>query len=129
MPPPPADALQHGSLHEIDLIGTLVGKFLPVYSPQLKYVEEGCECLLHEGKTILVSSSDGSLRSHPDDVAHFAIEGKCPLPGKQFAPDVHYELPTYYVPQLLAEMRSLCCQKALFISYGCVVIEIHFQTE
>jgi hypothetical protein len=46
----------------------------------------------------------------------YTIEIKCPIPGKSFTTPVHYEVPSYYIPQVLSEMKALSVMQTLYIS-------------
>jgi hypothetical protein len=39
------------------------------------------------------------------------------IPGKSFTTPVHYEVPSYYIPQVLSEMKALNVMKTLYISH------------
>ena len=43
-----------------------------------------------------------------------ALEIKCPVP-KDYAIDAHYEIPHYYICQILSEMFTLKCYKLYFV--------------
>jgi hypothetical protein len=47
----------------------------------------------------------------------YAIEIKYPLPGKTFTTPVHYEIPRYYIPQILSEMKDLQVHQTIYVSY------------
>jgi hypothetical protein len=47
----------------------------------------------------------------------YVIEIKCPIPGKSFTTPVPYEVPSYYIPQVLSEMKALNVMKTLYISF------------
>ena len=102
--------MEHGTVNEINAIATLCSKILPVMYLSSSYFEEGCAVVFHNGKIMLLVSPDGSLRALSDSTcitephASFAIEIKCPFPGSIYKPKVHYEMPFYYVPQILCEM-------------------------
>jgi hypothetical protein len=46
---PISDKLQsffdYGTREELNVLGTLLGKIVPVYFPQLTYIEDGCEIM------------------------------------------------------------------------------------
>lgn len=100
------EKMRYGTDNERHAIATLVGKILPVYNPELKYVEEGCYRSSLDG-TLVVISPDGSCRSSCESQAVVGIECKCPFPGKTFTTQVFYSLPKYYVTQVLSEMYAL----------------------
>lgn len=110
-------AMDHGSKNEINAISTLVGKILPSLFPGIWYYEEGCIALEHDGEIVCVVSPDGSGRVAQNSKPLYAIEIKCPIPGKSFTTPVHYEVPSYYIPQVLSEMKALSVMKTLYISY------------
>lgn len=52
--------MQYGTENKINVIATLVSKILPVYFPDINYVEDGCY-LIHENESeFMVVSPDGS---------------------------------------------------------------------
>jgi hypothetical protein len=109
-------AMQHGTENEVHALGTLVGKILPVIEPTCKFHEEGCYVLQAKDKPFMAVSPDGSVRK-PDGEVRYAVELKCPLPGKKFQVDVQYSVPERYIPQLLAEMYVLQRNELLYLSY------------
>ena len=112
------ECMEHGTVNEINAIATLVGKVLPVYWPNLQYVEEGCfQIFTEESGVSVVISPDGSCRESVNAPSVFAIECKCPMPGEVFTTPVFYSIPKYYVPQLLAEMKALNSTELLFVCY------------
>ena len=117
--------LDHGTRNEKHAVATLSGKFLPIFYPELNYVEEGC--YLVDGQTkshLLEVSPDSSLKFRVSvenncqtdrtlqDNPILAVEIKCPLKG-----NVYYKVPTYYIYQCLAEMRVLGVQGLIFACY------------
>ena len=46
-----------------------------------------------------------------------AFEIKCPVP-KDYAIDAHYEIPHYYICQILSEMFTLKCDKLYFVFFS-----------
>ena len=121
--------MQNGTDHEIDAVATLVSKVLPIYYPDLTFIEEGCYVLRENGRPLIVVSPDGSGRKNVSDKASVGFEFKCPYPGKTFTTQVHYTLPSYYVLQVLAEMVSLNTDKLLYMCYSAessTVFKINF---
>ena len=121
--------MQYGVDHEIDAVATMVGKVLPVYYPDLTFVEEGCFVLNENGRPLIVVSPDGSGRQNASGKVAVGFEFKCPYPGKTFTTQVHYTLPSYYVLQVLAEMVSLKTDTLLYMCYSSessTVFEIKF---
>ena len=92
--------MDYGTKNEINATATLVGKVLPVLSPDLVYQEEGCvrRDLTDKGHHLIVSPA-GSLTK--DDETVSAVEFKCPV--KQ----LHTELPIRYFLQCQATMDAL----------------------
>jgi hypothetical protein len=90
--------MEHGTKSEIHATATLVGKVLPFYYPQLKFVEEGAHILWNNDNELILISPDGSLRniditnasSVPSPV--YGCEFKCPTPN-DFKTPVHYAIP------------------------------------
>ena len=80
--------------------------------------------MFHNGKIMLLVSPDGSLRALSNSTciteprASFAIEIKCPFPWSIYKPKVHYEMPFYYIPQILCEMAVLNTKTLLYICYS-----------
>ena len=50
-----------------------------------------------------------------------AFEIKCPVP-KDYAIDAHYEIPHYYICQILSEMLTLKCDKLYFV----ILLKVQF---
>ena len=97
--------MQHGTDNEIHAMSTLVGKVLPAFYPDIKFVEEGCISLKNGDQNLLVISPDGSGRKGAFSESVLGFEFKCPSPDKRFTPQVHYKVPDYYVVQLLSHMN------------------------
>lgn len=126
--------LKHGSENEINAVATLVSKVLPVYQPKSVFREEGCETVVHNDRVLIVVSPDGSVRKTDDngDDAITAVEIKCPYPGKIFTTPVYYEIPWYYVCQVILEMHVLRTETLFFICYteeSTTVFEIYFDRD
>ena len=85
-------------------MATLLSKVLPLYQPNTILYEVGSYTLHNNGDIFLVASPDGEGRNGSQATCVFEL--KCPFGGKQFTPTVHYSIPKYYVPQLLAEMNA-----------------------
>ncbi|MEW8545065.1 MAG: YqaJ viral recombinase family protein, partial [Candidatus Thiodiazotropha sp.] len=129
--PKVAAAMDYGVRHEPDAIATLVGRVLPAFFPDLVYVEEGCATISEENCPFYLSSPDGSIRQSPADQAQFMYETKCKPPNDQTT-SVYYEIPKYYVMQILGEMRSYECERLLFTVWSeqsTVVFETSFCEE
>ncbi|XP_071139869.1 uncharacterized protein [Mytilus edulis] len=109
------ELFDYGTSQEINALGTLVSKILPVYFPDLVYREDGCE-VISIGDSYAVISGDGSGVDNNDKV-QMAFEFKCPKPGKERTTDVHYQIPKYYSTQLLSQMAAKKCGKFCYISY------------
>ncbi|CAC5401718.1 unnamed protein product [Mytilus coruscus] len=107
--------LDHGTREEINAVGTLVGKMLPVYFPQLSFREDGCE-IINIGNSMAVISGDGTGISEEEDSV-VAFEFKCPVPGKTYTTDIQYKIPTHYTTQILGQMAVKKCKSLVFISY------------
>ena len=108
--------MSHGVENELNGVGVLVGKVLPVYMPNAVYYEEGYYTMASESDSnFMIVSPDGSCRinSFPET----AVEIKCPLPGKRVVPDVHYVIPNYYICQLLSEMTALNCTCLFYVCW------------
>ena len=110
--------IAHGTANEIHAMTTLIGKVLPAYYSNLRYIEEDFYVMKNAEQQFLVVSPDRTGRGGPNGKAHLAFKFKCPYPEKQYVPTVHYKVPDYYVVQLLCEMAALQCQTMLFISYS-----------
>ena len=88
--------MEYGSENVINAIATLVSKVLPVFWPNPHYVEEGRYPIsAGEPGVPMVISPDGSCRESVNERAIFAVEGKCPMPGKIFTTLVFYSCPKY----------------------------------
>lgn len=80
----------------------------------------------------MVVSPDGSIRSYPHGNAHFAVEVKCPYTEKRYTTQIHYNLPNFYVLQVMLEMQALNCQELIFLSYtdaSSCVFKVQFSEE
>ena len=110
--------MKHGVDNEQNAMVTLVSKILPVYYPGVDYFEEGCYEVIVNETPLIVVSPDGSGRRDSSNGVVVAFEFKCPAPGKTFTTPIHYEVPTRYVPQLLAEMAVLQCTTLLYVSWS-----------
>ena len=123
--------LDHGTKNEPNAIATIVGRYLPLFYPDLNFFEEGCYLLNGQsGKTLIEVSPDGSLRrlseylqedksdgaTRNDYELVAAVEVKCPYP-KSNGNNPYYDIPDYYICQCLAEMKSLNVLKLLFVCY------------
>lgn len=110
------EAMQYGIDHEIDAISTVASRFLPAYYPQLNYIEEGCQVTTKNNVT-MVTSPDGSFREMCSSSPKLMYENKCrpPLPNRC---SVYYDLPRYYVLQVLGEMMSYDCSELIFSCYS-----------
>ena len=108
---------------------TLAAGFLPVFFPSSSLVEDGARFIRTDAGTAIEVSTDGFLLSG-SQVSHI-IEIKCPQPTS-FSTPVQYQVPHYYVCQLLAEMASHSVQKGLFISYSpesMAISEVRFDAD
>ena len=127
--PETAAAMKHGIDNEIHAVATIVGKILPVFMPDVDLYESGCRVIYLNNKPFIVVSPDGECRTSMNAPVKCAIEIKCPLPDKKYTTDVHYDIPKYYIPQLLSEMKSLQCNLLLYVSYtpeSTTVLEVTF---
>ena len=107
---------QYGTENEIHALATTVAKYLPVFYPNLRFLEDGCSVLSLGGSNYAVISGDGN-GIDASGVCEISFEFKCPIPDKMFRTDVHYELPLYYTTQVLAEMAASRCDRLAFVSY------------
>ena len=125
-------AMRHGTSNEINAIATLVSKVLPMYWPNMMYMEEGCYGISVGEKRIFVVSPDGSGRYGMNNPPAMAFEFKCPLPGKKFTPDVHYKIPPYYALQLMLEMKALGVNQLVYLCWtpaSSTAFKVTFHTE
>ena len=125
---------RHGTENEINAVATLVSKVLPVYDSDAVYVEEGCEVIKKDKNTLMVVSPDGSVRKQRQGnfEMYSAVEIKCPYPGKVYKTPVYYEIPWYYVSQVILEMRALNVQELYFLSYtdeSTTVFKVYFDVD
>ncbi|KAK7105400.1 hypothetical protein V1264_016787 [Littorina saxatilis] len=107
--------MQYGTDHETDAVATLVSKVLPVYFPGARFFEEGCHTVSCDSadRPVLVVSPDGSVRNNTNDEIIMMYETKCKPPCEQTT-EVYYNIPTYYAPQILAEMAAYGSERLLF---------------
>ena len=112
-------AMDYGVKHEIDAVGTLVGRILPAYFPELLYCEEGCALINKDNELFYLSSPDGSIRSSVYSEPTFMYETKCkpPVPTTQMTP-VYYTIPKYYIMQILGEMKSYDSKQLIFTCWS-----------
>lgn len=104
--------MEYGTKHEIDAIATMVGRVMPALFPNIEYFEEGCiRMALNENPSFFVTSPDGSFRA--SDEPTFMYENKCKTKNVH-SMNVYYEIPRYYVPQLLSDMKGYNCRQLLF---------------
>jgi len=73
--------MEPGTWNEINAQGTPIGKVLPALAPDCVFHEEGCLVIESDKYSFLVVSPDGSIRDK-DGIVKFAVELKCPVPGK-----------------------------------------------
>ncbi|VDI03707.1 Hypothetical predicted protein [Mytilus galloprovincialis] len=106
----------YGTAQEINAIGTLVVKIIPVYFPQLQYREDGCK-ILPIGDSYAIISGDGSGIDHMGE-NKIAFEIKCPIPNKERTTDLHYEIPVYYSTQVLSQLKAKQSLKFCYLSYN-----------
>lgn len=97
--------------NEINAVSTLVSKFLPVFYPDLLFVEDGFYWATHNAESLVVSP-DGSCCT-TDLVPKLWIEIKCPFPtdDNTYKTPVFYYVPKYYVTLILSEMFVLKTEK------------------
>ena len=93
--------MDHGTKSEIHAIATLTAKILPVYFPQLKYIEEGAHIVnkTDVDEPFILVSPDGSLgnidlhnKEYELPIPVIGCEFKCPCPADYKVP-VHYDIP------------------------------------
>ena len=109
--------MRYGTENEINVVATLVSKILPVYFPSLKYIEEGCYILQYNENDFMVVSPDGSIRRSVEVDATLGFEAKCKVPNPNLQP-VYYQIPQYYILQILSEMKVLEVQSLIFICWS-----------
>ncbi len=134
------ERMNYGTENEVHAIATLTGIVLPFLYPDLMYVEEGSYTLggTQDTPPFMYISPDGSLQqkmqgsqSLQESDAVFACEFKCPSVSKYKLP-VYYEVPHYYVCQLLSEMAALKTKQLIFLSYSktsATVFLVHFDDD
>ena len=105
--------MEFGTKNEINATPTLACKIMPVYFPDLSYVEEGCYLLNEQGSDFMVVSPDGSLRKTVTADAAHGFEAKCKTPNQYVLP-VYYNIPHYYVLQTMSEMKALNVDNLIF---------------
>ena len=104
----PTDAMLHGSNHEIAAVATLVGKIIPIYYPNLMYVEEGCYSLYNnDGTKFMVISPDDSLRADEASKCKVSLEIKCPFPTTNLVPPVYIDIKQNHALQCLFEKHVM----------------------
>ena len=129
-PPEILARLQHGIDNENNALATVASYAIPFLLPGQNVYEEGARFITHDGVKLIEVSSDGSLRDANNRITH-VLEIKCPIPIPEKLP-VLYNIPVYYVCQVMAEMASVGCDKGLFVSYNnesTSVIEVSFDAD
>lgn len=111
------EILDYGKKNEINGIVTLTGQVLPFYFPESRYFEEGAHFISSASQTPIIEvSPDGAIRDVTHKITH-SVEVKCPI-KRSFKLPVMYEIPHYYVLQVLSQMVAQSCERALFVSYS-----------
>jgi len=107
--------MQYGTENEINVVATLVGKILPIYFPNLSYVEEGCYIIKEQESNFMVVSPDGSLRRSIFTDASLGFEAKCRSPNLNSLP-VYYRIPPMHVHNQSIRMSRQFC---VWFGYVC----------
>ena len=110
--------LHHGKIHEIDALATLAGKVLPVYQPKMNVKEVGSYTKKYQDQLFFISSPDGE--GWDGERLQMTFEFKCPYP-KIHATPVFYDIPKYYVPQILSQLNLAengPLDEAIFLSWS-----------
>ncbi|CAG2256016.1 unnamed protein product [Mytilus edulis] len=131
-----AKRMEHGTVSEIHAIATLTTKVLPLYYPNLAYIEEGAHVINSNGTPLILVSPDGSLGKMNMDGIDIptpvvACEFKCPSPS-DFRTPVHYDMPIRYIPQVLSEMASMNVEELIYLCWtdeSSTVFRVHFDTD
>ena len=108
---------EYGTANEVNALATLLAKIIPVYYPGVKYREDGCIVMDMSDSAYAVISGDGT-GIDSSGKSQVAFELKCPIPGKQYAPDVYYTLPVYYSAQVISQMASKKCTEYANVCYS-----------
>ena len=110
--------MQYGSEHEIDGIATVAARVIPALFPSVEYFEEGCKAV-SDGTNdhFMIVSPDGSLREPTTNHIIMMYENKCKIENDYSTP-VYYEIPKYYIPQLLCERSAYACHELLFTCWS-----------
>lgn len=108
------EMMKYGVEHEKDAVATVCAKVIPSMFPCLQMYEEGCVAIEHNDfKRFMVVSPDGSLKAGSLSSTQIAYENKCKAPTS-YSKHAYYNIPHYYIPQLLSEMSACNCDKLLF---------------
>ncbi|CAG2228709.1 unnamed protein product [Mytilus edulis] len=113
--------MEHGKNNEINAVATICGKILPTLYPTTIFKEVGCYVKWKEVKPFVVASPDGE--GDEGQTKRFLFEIKCPYASEWKAP-VHYNIPEYYVPQILCQMGTSVetlgyhVKESLFVSWS-----------
>ena len=113
--------MEHGKNNEINAVATICGKILPTLYPTTIFKEVGCYVKWKEVKPFVVASPDGE--GDEGQTKRFLFEIKCPYASEWKAP-VHYNIPEYYVPQILCQMGTSIetlgyhVKESLFVSWS-----------
>ncbi|KAH3786707.1 hypothetical protein DPMN_164816 [Dreissena polymorpha] len=115
--------MNYGTSHEIDAIATVVARVLPSMFSDLDYFEEVCTPIPEAHNSLfMVVSPDCSLRVSQTNCPKMMFETKCKVENTYSTP-VCYEIPRYYIPQVLCEMACCDCDE---LRYACYVLEQYF---
>ncbi|MEW8548750.1 MAG: YqaJ viral recombinase family protein [Candidatus Thiodiazotropha sp.] len=112
------ERMKYGIHHEEDAVATVCSKVLPALYPDMKMYEEGCIRVGFENyNSFMVVSPDGSLKGENELHSRLAFENKCKSPDS-YSKSAYYQIPLYYMPQLLCEMKACESDRLLFTCWS-----------
>ena len=109
------ERFDYGTKMEKHALGVLLGKFMPIYWPELRFVEDGCEIMILGGRKAVISGDGTGVDNTGENTVAFEL--KCPMPGKEFTTDTYYKLKQYYGCQVLSQMKAKSCDSYANVCY------------
>ena len=97
-----SSAMTHGITNEINGCATIVGKILPSLFPHVTSHEVGSYVLETNGYPFVIASPDGE--GWVDGKVRYLFEIKCQVKSNSWKYPVFYNIPRYYLPQILCQL-------------------------
>ncbi|CAH1782775.1 unnamed protein product [Owenia fusiformis] len=116
------EKLDHGTINEENALATFVGKVLPCFFPSLCFKEAGCYVIKRNEEPFLITSPDGE-GWEGENCIQLTAEFKCPFQDESaFKLPVFYNVPTYYITQVLSHMNGAKTRKVGQVVEKCVLL-------